>query len=300
MSDDRGAARFAGVYAATTTPFRDDGSVDFDLFGKHCAWLADEGVAGLTPNGSLGEYETLTESERAQIVTVAIEAVGGRIPVVPGVSGKSAREATRWAQQAAEAGAPAVMALPPTSHKPTDDEVVAHYAEIARAGLPIIAYNNPFSTRVDLTPGLLARLADEVGMVAAVKEFSQDARRVWQIRESAPRLEVLCGCDDTFVESMLAGAVGWIAGFVNAFPAQSVRLHRLCAAGDYAAAAALYRRMLPILRYDADPRFVQAIKLGQEEAGRYGGPVRLPRLPLTADDARRVRAAARDALDAGC
>ena len=110
---------FEGVYAATTTPFRDDGSVDYDLFGKHCAWLADEGVAGLTPNGSLGEYETLTEAERAQIVTVAIEAVGGRIAVVPGVSGKSAADATRWAEQAAAAGAAGVMSLAPTSHKPT-------------------------------------------------------------------------------------------------------------------------------------------------------------------------------------
>jgi 1-pyrroline-4-hydroxy-2-carboxylate deaminase len=291
--------RFAGVYAATATPFEADGSVDFGRYREHCAWLVDEGVTGIIPNGSLGEYEALTDDEREGLVAAAMEAVGGRADVVPGVSGKGAAEASRWAEQARAAGAPAVMALPPTSHKPTDDEVVAHYAEIGKTGLPIIAYNNPFSTRVDLTPALLARLADEVEMVAAVKEFSQDARRVWQIRESAPRLEVLCGCDDTFVESMLAGAVGWIAGFVNAFPAQSVHLYRLCQAGDYAGAAQLYRRMLPILRWDADPLFVQAIKLGQEEAGRYGGPVRLPRLPLPEDVARVVRAAARDALGAG-
>jgi 1-pyrroline-4-hydroxy-2-carboxylate deaminase len=290
---------FAGVYAATTTPLRADGSVDVERYRKHCGWLVDEGVAGIIPNGSLGEYEALTHDERKSLVTAAVDAVGGRASVVPGVSGKSAAEAARWAEQAKAAGAPAVMALPPTSHKPTDDEVIAHFAEIGRTGLPIIAYNNPFSTRVDLTAPLLARLADEVEMVTAVKEFSQDARRVWQIRESAPRLEVLCGCDDTFVESMLAGAVGWIAGFVNAFPAQSVRLYRLCQAGDYAAAADLYRKMLPILRWDADPLFVQAIKLGQEEAGRYGGPVRLPRLPLSDDVAAVVRAAARDALDAG-
>jgi 1-pyrroline-4-hydroxy-2-carboxylate deaminase len=291
--------RFAGVYAATTTPFDSNGKVDFGRYREHCTWLVGEGVAGIIPNGSLGEYEALTDDEREGLVAAAMEAAGGRADVVPGVSGKGAAEASRWAEQARAAGAPAVMALPPTSHKPTDDEVVAHYAEIGKTGLPIIAYNNPFSTRVDLTPALLARLADEVDMVAAVKEFSQDARRVWQIRERAPRLEVLCGCDDTFVESMLAGAVGWIAGFVNAFPAQSVHLYRLCRAGDYAGAAALYRRMLPILRWDADPLFVQAIKLGQEEAGRYGGPVRLPRLPLTEDVAKVVRAAARDALDAG-
>lgn len=292
------APRFAGVYAATTTPLRADGSVDIERFRKHCAWLVDEGVAGIIPNGSLGEYEALTDDEREGLVTAAVDAVGGRADVVPGVSGKSASEATRWAEQARAAGAPAVMALPPTSHKPTGDEVIAHFAEIGRAGLPIIAYNNPFSTRVDLDPELLARLADEVPMVAAVKEFSQDIRRVWQIRESAPRLEVICGCDDTLVEAVLGGATGWIAGFVNALPAQSVRLFRLSRDGRYADATALYRVLLPLLRWDADPLFVQAIKLAQDETGGYGGPVRLPRLPLPAQTAARVRAQVRSALEA--
>jgi len=292
---DSAASLFPGVYAATTTPFRAGGQLDLEAFREHCAWLIDEGVAGLIPAGSLGEYEALTDAERADLTGAAIAAADGRAPVVPGVSGKSAAEACRWAEHAARAGAAAVMALPPTSHKPTDDEVVAHFAEIAKVGLPIIAYNNPFSTRVDLTPGLLARLA-EIEQVRAVKEFSQDVRRVPQIREQAPRLEVICGCDDTFVEAMLMGATGWIAGLVNALPAQSVRLYELCVAGEFVTAAAEYRELLPLLRWDADPRFVQAIKLAQEEAGRYGGPVRLPRLPLSPADADEVRAAARAAL----
>jgi 1-pyrroline-4-hydroxy-2-carboxylate deaminase len=295
---DTAAIRFPGVYAATTTPFRADGATDLDAFAEHCSWLIGEGVTGLIPNGSLGEYEALSDAERADLVRTAVAAAQGRAPVIPGVSGKSATEARRWAEQAAEAGAPAVMALPPTSHKPTDDEVVAHFAEIAKAGLPIIAYNNPFSTRVDLTPDLLARVA-EVERVQAVKEFSQDSRRVAQIRERAPRLEVICGCDDTFVEAMLLGATGWIAGLVNALPAQSVRLYELCVRGEYVTAAAEYIAMLPLLRWDADPRFVQAIKLAQEEAGHYGGPVRLPRLPLPPGEADEVRAAARVALKAG-
>jgi 1-pyrroline-4-hydroxy-2-carboxylate deaminase len=175
--------------------------------------------------------------------------------------------------------------------------VVAHYTEIARVGLPIIAYNNPFSTRVDLTRPLLARLA-EIEQVRAVKEFSQDSRRVAQILEQAPRLEVICGCDDTLVEAVLLGATGWIAGYVNAFPASSVRLFELASAGDFAAAMDLYRVLLPALRWDADPRFVQAIKIAQEEAGRYGGPVRLPRLPLPVGEAAEARAVARAAASA--
>jgi 1-pyrroline-4-hydroxy-2-carboxylate deaminase len=294
--DTNTSPRFAGVYAATTVPFRrGDLALDLDRYRDHCAWLLDRGVAGIVPNGSLGEYESLSEDERGQVVGAAVEAAAGRAPVVPGVSGRSGVEARRWAERAAEAGAAAVMALPPTAHKPTADEVVAHFREIAMAGLPIIAYNNPYSTRVDLTPDLLARLA-EIDEVAAVKEFSQDARRVAAIRARAPRLEVICGCDDVLVESMLLGAVGWIAGFVNAFPISSVRLFDLCAGGDFAAAVEQdYRPLLPMLRWDADPRFVQAIKLAQDEAGRYGGPVRLPRLPLPAEDAEAVRADVRAA-----
>jgi 4-hydroxy-tetrahydrodipicolinate synthase len=292
------AARFAGVYTATTTPFREDGGLHLDRYQEHCAWQVDAGVTGIVPNGSLGEYEALDADERAALVEAAVEAVGDRAEVVAGASGASSTQACRWVEQAGKAGAGAVMVLPPTAHRPDEREVLAHFREVAAVGLPVIVYNNPFSTRVDLTPGLLARIAEAEGVVA-VKEFSQDVRRVAQIRRAAPRLEVLCGCDDVFVESMLMGAVGWIAGFVNAFPAQSVQLYSYCAAGQYAAAVALYRDMLPILAWDADPRFVQAIKLALDEVGRYGGPVRSPRLPLADADADAVRAATRTAIEAG-
>jgi dihydrodipicolinate synthase/N-acetylneuraminate lyase len=289
--------RFDGVLAAVTTPFAADGSLDRERFAAHCEWLLDEGVRGVVPNGSLGEYEALTEAERAAVVETAAAAVAGRGLLIPGVSGKSAAEAVRWTEHAQRLGADGVMCLPPTSHAPTGDEVVAHFREVAGVGLPVIAYNNPFSTRVDLTPQLLARLA-EIDGVVAVKEFSQDVRRVAQISEVAPSLQVLVGCDDLVAEGVLMGATGWIAGYVNAFPAASVRLFDLCVAGRWEEALALYRGLLPALRWDAEPEFVQAIKLGQDEAGRYGGPVRLPRLPLPADVEASVRKAVRAALGA--
>jgi len=284
-------ARFAGVFVATTTPFQANGAVDIGAFRAHCARLVEAGVDGLVPMGSLGEYEALSDDERAGVVKVAAE-LAGRAQVVPGVSAKSGPEARRWAEQAASCGCPAVMCLPPTSHAPTTEEIVAHFREVAKAGLPIMAYNNPFSTRADLTPAVLARLA-EVEEVVAVKEFSQDVRRVAAIRQAAPRLEVVCGCDDTFVEAMLMGAVGWVAGFANALPRQCVELYQLCAAGQWQDAVERYMALLPLLRWDADPRFVQAIKIAQEEVGWYGGPVRLPRLELPPEDAQQVRAATR-------
>ena len=290
--------RFSGVYVATTTPFDEAGAVDLDQFQVHCARLAADGIAGLVPVGSLGEYEALGEDERAAVVKAARDAVPG-VEVVPGVSGKSGREARRWAEHAREAGCRAVMCIPPTSHAPTPDEVVAHFGEVAQAGLPIIAYNNPYSTRVDLTPALLARLSAEVEEVVAVKEFSQDVRRVAAIRQAAPRLEVICGCDDTLAEAVLMGATAWIAGFANAFPRQSVQLFDLCAAGQWNDALDRYMAFLPVLRWDADPRFVQAVKLAQEEVGWYGGPVRLPRLAIGKSEADEVRTAVRQFLALG-
>jgi dihydrodipicolinate synthase/N-acetylneuraminate lyase len=292
-------ARFAGVYVATSTSFGSSGALDLSACEAHFDRLVQQGVAGLVPCGSLGEYEALRDDERASVVKAALGAAASRVPVVPGVSGKSASEARRWAEHAGEAGCPAVMCLPPTSHAPTPEEVVAHFAEVARAGLPIIAYNNPYSTRVDLTPALLGRLADEVEAVVAVKEFSQDVRRVAAIRQAAPRLEVICGCDDTVAEAVLMGATGWIAGFANAFPRQSAKLFELCAAGRWPEALPLYMSFLPVLRWDADPRFVQAVKLVQEEVGWYGGPVRLPRLPLPPEQANEVRSVVRSFIEAG-
>lgn len=285
---DEPAPRFDGVFVATTTPFRSDGSVDLDAVGRNCGRLIDQGVHGIVPCGSLGEYEALTEDERAAVMKTVVDAVAGRVEVVPGVSGKSAAEARRWAEHAAQLGCRAVMSLPATAHAPTTEEVVAHFTQVAAPGLDVIVYNNPFSTRVDLTPALLQRLA-EIDRVVAVKEFSQDVRRVAAIRQVAPRLQVICGCDDTYVEAALMGATSWIAGFANALPKESVELFDLCRAGQWEEAVAAYLRMLPLLRWDADPRFVQAIKLAMDETGFDGGGVRLPRLALPAEQAEQVR-----------
>jgi 1-pyrroline-4-hydroxy-2-carboxylate deaminase len=287
-----------GVWPAATVPFDAELRLDLDRLAQHLTWLVASGCAGVVVNGSLGEYEALTDQERASVVATAVEAVGAD-RVVPGVGGKSAGESRRWAEQAAELGCHAVMALPPTSHAPTPAEVVAHYAEVARANVPICAYNNPFSTRVDLTPDLVASIASAVPQVRAIKEFSTDVRRVLHLLDEVPDVQVVCGCDDVLLESVVVGATGWIAGFVNAFPEQSVRLYRLVLDGDLDAAVPLYREMLPILRWDAEPRFVQAIKLAQEEVGRYGGPVRLPRLPLPDDQADLVREQTKRAVAAG-
>jgi dihydrodipicolinate synthase/N-acetylneuraminate lyase len=283
-----------GILVATALPLRDDPSndlsIDLDAYGEHIRFLAEGGCHGVVPNGSLGEYQTLTAHERADVVRTAVAAAPAGFSVVPGVAAYGSREARGWAEQAAETGCPAVMLLPPNAYRADAETVVAHYREVAKVGLPIVAYNNPIDTKVDLTPALLARLHGE-GLIVAVKEFTGDVRRAYEIAELAPGLDVICGSDDVVLELAVAGAPGWIAGIPNALPRECLALWSSAVAGDLAAALPLYRALHPLLRWDSKTEFVQAIKLAMDVAGRYGGPCRPPRLPLSDVDSAAVRAA---------
>ncbi|MEV0981625.1 dihydrodipicolinate synthase family protein [Streptomyces sp. NPDC049915] len=287
-----------GVMVATTLPLRDDLSVDYDAYAQHVADLIAAGCDGVVPNGSLGEYQTLTDDERARVVRVAVEAAGDGARVMPGVSAYGSAASRRWAEQAAEAGCGSVLLLPPNAYRADDATVRAHYAEVARAGLPVVAYNNPHDTRVDLVPALLAHLHAD-GHVVAVKEFSGDVRRAYEIAELAPGLDLLVGADDVLLELVLAGAVGWIAGYPNALPGACLTLHRAAVDRDLDLAVPLYRALHPLLRWDSRTEFVQAIKASMDIAGRPGGPTRPPRSPLTGEQAAAVRAATEKALAEG-
>lgn len=278
-----------GVLTATATPFRSDLTLDFDKYAEHVSWLASNGTHGVIPNGSLGEYQVLTHDERAKMVETAIAAAPKGFNVVPGVSAYGAAESRRWTDQAAEAGARAVMLLPPNAYRAGDDEVVAHYKEVGKAGVPIVCYNNIFDTKVDLTPKLVARIAEEVPMVVAIKEFSVDVRRIWQLKKLAPRIEVIVGSDDVFLELSTAGISGWIAGFSNALPKESMELYNLAIAGKFVEAAPMYAALHDVFNWDSKKEFIQAIKLAMDYVGRYGGPTRLPRLPLPQHEQDQVK-----------
>jgi len=279
-----------GIITATATPFTANLEVDYDKYAEHVKWLAANGTHGVVPNGSLGEYQVLTSEERGKILETAIAAAPAGFNVVAGVGAYGASESRRWAEHAAELGAGAVMLLPPNAYRANDDEVVAHYKEVAKVGIPIVAYNNPFDTKVDLVPELVARIADEVPEVVAIKEFSGDVKRVWQIHQRAPRIEVLVGADDVLLELSTAGVVGWIAGFPNAMPAESLELYNLVTSGKYAQAAPMYAAVHDLFNWDSRKEFIQAIKLAMDILGRYGGATRLPRLPLPASDEAKLRA----------
>ena len=293
---------FRGVIVATALAFKEDPSapaglaVDYDQFAKHCDWLIRSGCRGVGPNGSLGEYSSLTSEERRKVVQVAVDTVGDRGVVVAGVHGVGWHQAQQWARYAQEDGAHGVLLLPPTIYRASESEVIEHFTRVAEVGVPIMAYNNPFDTKVDLLPSVVARLA-EIPEVRAVKEFSGDVRRVMEIRELCD-IDVIAGADDLLFESMVAGAVGWFAGYPNAFPRAAVEIYDLAMAGRVVEAKQIYEKLVPVFRWDSRVEFVQAIKLSMDITGQsYGGPTRPPRGPLSAENEARVRAETVGALD---
>jgi len=287
-----------GVLVANPLMLDAELNVDYDAYARHIAWLAESGCDGITPNGSLGEYQTLTEAERARLVSTAVSAAPPGFAVIPAVGAYGAREAVRWTEQAAELGAPAVMALPPNAYRADVRGVLDHYRAIAAVGVPVVAYNNPLDTKVDLTPELLANLHSE-GLIVAVKEFAGDPRRAYTIRELAPELDVLIGSDDTVLEVALAGAKGWVSGYTSAFPRSCIALYHAAISLDLDAAMPLYSALHPLLRWDSRTEFVQAIKLSMDIVGRRGGPSRPPRMPLSDPQEREIRRLTESARDSG-
>ncbi len=269
---------FTGVLPAMTTPFDAAMNVDHSFLAQHAAWQLGNGCSGLVMLGSLGEGATLAHDEKIAILKTAV-GVAGNKPVVAAISSLSTAGAVALAKDAEQAGCSGLMVLPPYVYTSDWREMKAHVAAaIAATKLPCMLYNNPVAYKTDFWPVQIAELASEHANLMAVKESAADVRRIAAIRELLDdRLQICVGVDDMLVEGVAAGAVGWVAGLVNAFPAESVRLFELASGTDKDATFALYRWFLPLLRMDTVPKFVQLIKWVQEQAGVGSARVRAPR-----------------------
>ena len=274
--------KWAGVIPAITTPFNEDMTVDHAFLAKHCQWLIDNGCTGVVALGSLGEGATLTMDEKRAVLQTCVAAIGDRATVVAGVSALSTDEAVAIAKMAAEAGCNGLMVLPPYVYVGDWREMKAHVAAVlAATPLSAMLYNNPIAYKVDFLPHQVTELINECPTLQAIKESSADVRRIAEIRRLlGNRIHILCGVDDLIVEAVLAGAEGWIAGLVNAFPRESVDVFNYAQNGNVSKAFELYLWFLPLLRLDVVPKFVQLIKLVQQEVGMGSERVRAPRLAL--------------------
>ncbi|MGH9394644.1 MAG: dihydrodipicolinate synthase family protein [Terriglobales bacterium] len=271
-----------GVLPAITTCFDQQLQVDHAFVASHARRMLDAGCTGIVALGSLGEAATLEAEEKTALLATLRAAVGSRAPLVAGISALSTHEAVVLAQEAERAGCSGLMVLPPYVYSGDWREMKAHVAAILKATpLGCMLYNNPVAYGTDFLPEQIAELAREHANLEAVKESSTDARRVTAIRAlCGDRLQILVGVDDCVVEGVAMGAVGWIAGVTNALPEETVALFEAARKGEGARAAELYRWLLPLLRMDTVPKFVQLIKLIQQEAGLGSERVRPPRLEV--------------------
>jgi dihydrodipicolinate synthase/N-acetylneuraminate lyase len=272
------AEQWQGVFPAITTPFTETGEIDHPFLAGHARRLLASGSRGLVPLGSLGEGATLSAAEKLAVLRTCVQAVGGRIPVVAGISALSTDDAVALACAAADAGCAGLMVLPPYVYRGDWPEMRHHVSSVITATpLSCILYNNPIAYGTDFVPEQVRLLCEHTNL-HAMKESSGDVRRFTALRALlGDRLALFVGMDDALLEGVAMGAVGWIAGLVNALPDESVLLFEHARSGRHAEARELYEWFLPLLRLDTVPKFVQLIKLVQSEVGLGSERVRAPR-----------------------
>jgi 4-hydroxy-tetrahydrodipicolinate synthase len=286
-----------GVFPAATTQFRPDGSLDIESTIRHLHLLVDEGVNGLILLGTVGENGSLDPEEKIDLLREAGAAIDGRVPVLAGVSERSTRQAMRFVEQAEAAGVDGFMVLPGVGYKSDSRETASHFRQVfAATSLPCMAYNNPVSYGVDVKPEEFAELADVENLVA-IKESSDDVRRVTDlVNVTGDRFAIFCGVDDLALEACMLGAVGWVSGLVNAFPAENRLVWDLATAGRWAEAREVYRWYMPLLHLDTHVKLVQYIKFAMQLTGLGSETVRPPRLPLVGEERSRIERIVRDAI----
>jgi len=292
------AIKWQGVMPAITTCFNEDLTIDHAFQAKHVKWLVDHGCTGIVSPGSLGEGATLTFEEKQSLWQTSVSAAGSRAPVIAAIAALSTAEAVELARSARDSGCQGLMVLPPYVYNSDWREMKTHVEAVVKATkLPCMLYNNPVAYGTDFLPEHIRELAAENENLEAVKESSTDVRRIAAIRALVGEpFAVLVGVDDVIVEAIAIGATGWIAGLVNALPAESVALVNYAKTND-PRTFELYRWFLPLLRMDTVPKFVQLIKLVQQAVGMGNTRVRPPRLELDGAELVQAEAVIRQALE---
>jgi 1-pyrroline-4-hydroxy-2-carboxylate deaminase len=286
-----------GVFPAVTTQFKPNFELDIEATTRVMEGLIRDGVSGLIVCGTVGENTSLSRSEKVAVMEAAKAASRGRVPVIAGIAEFTTAFASEVAKEAARVGVDGVMVMPALVYSSKPHETAAHFRGVAKAtDLPVMVYNNPPIYKNDVTPDILASLAD-CDTIVCFKDSSGDTRRFIDTRNMVgDRFVLFAGLDDVVVESVMLGAEGWISGMSNAFPQEGETLFRLAKAGRYQEAMALYEWFMPLLHLDARPDLVQCIKLCESIMGRGSELTRPPRLPLTGAERAEVEAVMAKAL----
>lgn len=289
--------KWIGVYPAVLTMFHENGDIDYDMYLKNVHAQVDAGVQGIIIGGSLGESSTLCHQDRLDLLKATLDSVGDKVDVILNIAEGSTHNAIKLAKAAEANGAHGLMVLPPMMYKPTDQEVVDFFVAVAGStSLSILLYNNPVDYKIEITMDMFDQL-QAVPNILATKESTRDISNVSRMKARfGDRFKILCGVDTLALEEILMGADGWVAGLVDAFPAETVAICRLAKAGRVAEAIDIYRWFLPLLELDINPQLVQNIKLAAVHTGIGSEHVRLPRQPLQGAERQRVLQIIEDGL----
>ncbi|HMW65646.1 MAG TPA: dihydrodipicolinate synthase family protein [Chitinophagaceae bacterium] len=278
-----------GVFPALLTPFTQDDQLDIPLFEKNLQAQLDAGVSGVIIGGSLGEASTITSDEKEKLVKAAVNYVKGRIPVLMNIAECTTKDAVAQAKLAENWGATGLMLLPPMRYKSDERETVTYFKAVAQVThLPIMIYNNPVDYKIETTLDMFEELI-VLPNIQSVKESTRDVTNVSRMKNRfGDRIKILCGVDTLAMEELCLGADGWVAGLVDAFPAETVAIYKLVKAGKIEAAAKIYRWFMPVLELDIHPKLVQYIKLAAMQTGIGSEYVRAPRLKLEGTERQNV------------
>jgi 4-hydroxy-tetrahydrodipicolinate synthase len=278
-----------GVFPAITTPFTAGDQLDFQMFEKNLSAQINAGIDGVILGGTLGESSVLTKEEKNDLLKFTIEKVAGKIPVVMNIAEGATSNAVTEAESAREAGASALMLLPPMRYKSDHRETVTFFREVADStGLPVMIYNNPVDYKTLVTVEMFDEL-QECKNITAVKESTRDVSNVTKmLNRFGERFQILCGVDTLALDCLLMGAHGWVAGLVDAFPAETVAVYRYAKAGKTEEALKIHRWFLPLLELDLHPKLVQYIKLAASKTGIGSEYVRAPRLMLAGEERKNI------------
>jgi len=273
---------FEGTYVVIVTPFTENDEVNLDGLESNIEFYLKNGVHGVAVGGSTGEFSALSLHEHKQIIKKTVEVVGERVPVIAGTAACSTKRVIELSKYAKGVGANGSLIVPPFYSKIKDHEIFYHYQKIAEAvDLPIMIYNNPFTSKIDMSPEFLAKLA-EINNIDYVKESSGDTSRVWRIRKlSNNSMTVFCGADNLAFEQFIMGAKGWICVAANIFPKETSLLYEYSKNREHEKARELYSTLLPICNFlEETGKFTQIAKYGLDIKGYSGGKPRAPLLPL--------------------
>ena len=299
-SSTRSKKLFHGVFVALVTPMTADEEIDYPKLAEFVDRLICQGVHGLVPLGSTGEYYALSGDERERVLRTTLEAAAGRVPVVAGTNAGSTRDVIAFSRQAEQLGCAGIMLAAPYYSLPRPEELYFHFKAVNDAiDVPIVVYNYPGRTGVDMPPDLLERLA-ELRNVRYVKESTGEMPRITELlRRCGDRLGVFCGCDTIALESLMVGAVGWVGGVANVLPASHAKLYELVVEkSDYSSARKLFFDMLPTLELmEGGGKYTQWVKAACGLMGYDCGPPRRPLGPATKSERTQMREALRQTAE---